>query len=171
MMYSRSKGQLFFATVSCFLTLSVLPSLATDAVFPRHPSSGKKKLLLFAKNPATWGIIKGGGTGKVVYREADGTFTLNAEKLAVRTPYALIRVIEQPSQGEVVARGISNERGRLQVSGIGKTWVGKFWLVSGDDVAGRVGEAAVVRAWHPEKYLFEEKVLGIPCNCPEPEEP
>ena len=29
-------------------------------------ASGKKKLLLFAKNPATWTVIKGGGNGKLV---------------------------------------------------------------------------------------------------------
>ena len=40
--------------------------------------SGKKKLRLFAKNPTTWSIVKGGANGALVYREATGAFTLNA---------------------------------------------------------------------------------------------
>jgi hypothetical protein len=55
--------------------------------------------------------------------------------------------------------------------GVWRNWSKKFWLVAGDDVSGNVGESATLRAWRPEKYLFEEKPLGIPCDCPEPEEP
>jgi hypothetical protein len=135
------------------------------------PTRGKRKLLLFAKNPATWSIIKGGGSGKLVYREATGVFSLHAEGVRPRSPYALIRYADSAPRGEVVARGMSDGRGKLELSGIWRNWSKKFWLVAGEDVAGSVGGAASMRGWHPDRYLFEEKQLGIACACPEPEEP
>lgn len=140
---------------------------------PKLPAtgSGKKKLLLFAKNPADWSIIKGGAGGALVYREATGAFTLNAEGLHPRSSYALVRYSDAPPRAEILARGGSDERGRLKLSGTWRNWTEKFWLVSGEDVAGNVGEAGSLRAWRPGRYLFEEKPLGIPCVCPEPEEP
>jgi len=137
----------------------------------KPPVTRKRKLLLFAKNPATWSIVKGGGSGKVIYREATGDFTLNAAELIPRSPYALVRLVDAPPRSEIVARGTSDEHGRLELSGNWRTWRNKFWLVSGEDVAGSVGGAGTLRAWRPERYLFEEKPLGIACACPEPDEP
>jgi hypothetical protein len=145
-------------------------ALASEAS-TKPPASGKKKLLLFAKNPATWSIVKGGGSGKVVYREATGDFTLNAAELIPRSRYALVRLVDTPPRAEVVARGTSDEHGKMELNGVWRTWSQKFWLVSGEDVAGSVGGAGTLRAWRPERYLFEEKPLGVPCACPEPEEP
>jgi hypothetical protein len=137
----------------------------------KPPVTGKKKLLLFAKNPATWSIVKGGANGKVIYREATGDFTLNAVELNHRSPYALVRLVDAPPRAEIVARGTSDEHGRMELSGNWRTWRNKFWLVSGEDVAGSVGGTGTLRAWRPERYLFEEKPLGIACACPEPDEP
>ncbi|BCO11266.1 hypothetical protein GEOBRER4_n1249 [Citrifermentans bremense] len=134
-------------------------------------ASGQKRLLLFAKDPATWSIVKGGAHGTMSYREASGAFTLTASGLAPRSPYALVRYQEAQSRGEILGRGASDTEGKLALQGIWHTWVGKFWVVSGEDVAGAPGSAASPRAWRPERYLFEEKPLGVPCVCHEPEEP
>jgi len=133
--------------------------------------SGKKKLLLFAKDPATWHIVKGGGSGKLVYREANGAFTLTAAGLQPRARYALVRVVETPAGAQIVAKGTSDPSGKLELAGVWHNWSKKFWLVAGEDVAGAVGGAASLKAWRPARYLFEEKPLGVPCDCPEPEEP
>ncbi len=133
--------------------------------------SGKRKLLLFAKNPSTWSIIKNGAHGKLVYREATGNFTLTATGLQPQSSYALVRYADSPPNGDIVARGYSNENGSLELSGIWKNWTKKFWVVAGDDVSGSVGEYGKLKSWRPDRYLFEEKPLGIVCNCPEPEEP
>jgi len=133
-------------------------------------AGGKKRLLLFAKNPATWAIVRNGASGKLVYREATGAFTLHASGLPPRASYALVRYVDAPPHGDILAQGISDAQGKLELGGTWRNWTKKFWLVAGEDLAGRVGEVATLRAWRPERYLFEEKPLGVPCNCPEPEE-
>lgn len=139
---------------------------------PKLPAagSGKKKLRLFAKNPASWSIVKGGGSGKLIYREATGAFTLNAAGLHPKSSYALIRYADVPPRAEILARGGSDQRGKLELGGVWRNWTRKFWLVSGEDVAGSVGEVGALRAWRPGRYLFEEKLLGVACACPEAEE-
>jgi hypothetical protein len=154
--------------IQILLSAALLLTLST---MPCNAGNGKKKLLLFAKNPSTWEIIKNGGSGKLVYREANGSFTFHAVKLQPRTAYALARYADAPPTGEILARGVSDARGRLELSGTWLNWTKKFWLVTVADLSGAPGETGVLRAWHPENYLFEEKPLGIPCNCPEPEEP
>ena len=153
------------------LALSVSACIAAEP-YPKEPATGgRKRLLLLAKNPATWAIIKGGGSGKIVYREATGEFALHAEKLHPRSSYALIRYADAPPRAEIVARGTSDQRGRMELNGVWRNWTKKFWLVAGEDVAGSVGAAGSLRAWRPDRYLFEEKPLGSACACPEPEEP
>lgn len=151
--------------------LLLVALLSTFSTMPCTAGSGKKKLLMFAKNPATWAIVKNGANGKLVYNESTGAFTLDAAKLLPRTSYVLVRYADAPPHGDILARGTSDARGKLELNGVWRNWSKKFWLVSGEDVAGKVGEAGSLRAWRPERYLFEEKPLGIPCNCPEPEEP
>ncbi len=139
---------------------------------PKPPvGSGARRLLLFAKNPVDWAVAKSGGSGKLVYRAATGTFTLSAVGLHPRSSYALVRYADAPPKAEILARGISDEHGKLGMTGTWRNWTRKFWVVAGEDVAGSVGETGAFRAWRPERYLFEEKPLGVPCNCPEPEEP
>lgn len=55
-------------------------------------------------------------------------------------------------------------------SGTWKNWTKKFWVVAGDEVIGSVGECGTLNSWRPDRYLFEEKPLGIVGVCPEPEE-
>lgn len=147
------------------------PCLAAEPGSKTASGSGKKKLLLFAKNPETWSIIKSGGKGKLVYRESTGDFSLTASGLEPRSAYALIRYADTPPKGEVLARGVSDGQGSLALTGNWRNWTKKFWLVAGEDVSGSPGEAGTMTAWRPQRYLFEEKPLGIACNCPEPEEP
>jgi len=142
-----------------------------DAPVRSAAGSGKKRLLLFAKDPATWSIVKGGASGKLVYREANGAFMLNAAGLKPQAPYVLVRVEEEPAGGQILARGSADRNGRLELSGTWHNWTRKFWVVAAEDVAGATGGTATLRAWHPSRYLFEEKPLGVPCDCPEPEEP
>lgn len=153
------------------LALTAPLATAADAA-PKPPVvTGKKKLLLFAKNPATWEIVKEGGAGKMVYHAASGAFTLNASKLRPRTAYILVRYADEPPKVELLARGESDQRGRLKLAGNWRDWTKKFWLVQASDVSGKTGAGGRLTAWRPEQYLFEEKELGIPCNCPEPDEP
>jgi hypothetical protein len=155
------------------LFLLLAAHIADTATEPLKPaaSGGKRKLLLFAKNPVTWKIINGGGTGKVLYQESTGSFTLIAANISPRTHYALVRYADAAPKVEVLARGESDGQGRLQLAGVWQNWTRKFWLVPGEDVSGKVGEGGALIAWRPDRYLFEEKPLGIVCACPEPEEP
>ena len=145
--------------------------LLTLTAMATHAATGKKKLLLFAKNPATWTIVKNGAGAKLVYSEATGAFNLSAAGLIPGGSYALVRYADAPPHGDILTRGTSDARGKLELGGVWRNWSKKFWLVAGEDVAGKVGEAGSLLSWRPERYLFEEKPLGIPCNCPEPEEP
>ncbi len=136
-----------------------------------YSASGKKKLLLFTKNPATWDIVKNGVSGKMVYRELTGAFSLTAAGLTPRSSYTLVRYADTPPQVEILATRVSDTRGTLELSGVWRNWTKKFWLVPSEDVKGKVGAAGTLVNWRPERYLFEEKPLGIACSCPEPEEP
>jgi len=153
------------------LALSAPACIAAEPGSKAPVKSSKKRLLLFAKNPATWKVVKNGGNGKLIYSEKTGAFSLNAAGLYHRSPYALIRYADAPPKAEILARGMSDEAGRLELSGVWRNWTRKFWLVSGEDVAGSIGGAGSLRAWRPDRYLFEEKPLGIACKCPEPEKP
>jgi hypothetical protein len=160
-----------FMLSAMLLALAAQAGIAAETGTKAVTATGRKKLLLFAKNPATWAIANNGGSGRLIYREATGAFTLNAAGLPPRSAYALIRYADAPPVAEILARGVSDKFGRLELTGVWRNWTRKFWLVSGEDVAGNVGEAGSMRAWRPDRYLFEEKQLGIVCTCPEPEEP
>jgi hypothetical protein len=153
----------------CVVTRLVWSASGTTLTSPSV--GGKRKLLLFAKNPSNWSILKNGAHGKLVFREATGNFTLTATGLLPRSAYALVRYADAPPNADIVARGHSDERGTLELNGVWKNWTKKFWVVAGDDVTGSVGAFGTLSAWRPDRYLFEEKPLGIACSCPEPEEP
>ena len=153
------------------LAFSALPCHAADRARKAPVSTGKKKLLLFAKNPATWKIVRGRGNGKMVYHAASGAFTLNASGLRSGTAYTLVRYADEAPKVELLAGGESDRQGRLRLAGTWRDWTKKFWLVTTKDVQGTAGMAGTLTAWHPERYLFEEKPLGISCDCPEPDEP
>jgi hypothetical protein len=160
-----------FGTINGIHLLLQVALLVILSVMSSHAATGKKKLLLFAKNPVTWDIVKGGAGGKMVYHEASGAFSLTATGLNPKATYAVVRVDEGKKTATALARGNSDTKGRLKLNGVWHDWTKKFWVVPGDDVTGRIGEAVTLNAWHPEQYLFEEKPLGIVCACPEPEEP
>jgi hypothetical protein len=136
-----------------------------------NAASGKKKLLLFSKNPANWTIIKDGATGTLIYREANGTFTLTAAGLLPRSSYTLVRYADIAPQVDVLATKTTDNKGNFKVSGVWNNWTKKFWLVPTEDVKGMAGIVGALTAWRPNRYLFEEKLLGIDCLCAEPEEP
>ena len=145
---------------SLFLAFSAIAGIAAAPDSKAPVSSGTKQLLLYAKNPATWTIVKTGGNGKMVYHESTGAFTLTASGLSSRASYALIRYASDPPRVEILGRGMSDERGRMILTGFWQKWTRKFWLVAGEDVVGSAGQAGSLRAWRPEKYLFEEKLIG-----------
>jgi hypothetical protein len=142
------------------LFLFALVCLAGTSDIKIHSNGAHKTLRLIAKHPGTWAVVKG-GRGAISYRESTGDFTLNAEGLHFRARYALIRYADTPPRAEILARGMSDERGRLKLTGVWRNWTRKFWLVSGEDVIGKVGEVGSLRAWRPDRYLFEEKLLGV----------
>ncbi|MBJ6725147.1 hypothetical protein [Geomesophilobacter sediminis] len=169
---ARGEDALRYRVATLAIASALLLALTTIANAEPPPTapakSGKKRLLLFAKNPSSWTVVKGGANGNLLYRASTGDFTLAAQGLAPRSRYALIRYADRPPQAEVLARGTSDDRGRLALRGRWENWTRKFWLVSGEDVEGTHGSARLVN-WRPERYLFEEKQLGTPCDCPEPE--
>lgn len=165
----RPKGSLTLSVI--LLSLYVSTSLSAEAGSNTPAGSGNRKLLLFAKNPVSWAVVKGGASGSLIYRESTGAFTFNAVRLHPRSAYVLVRYADTPPNGDVLAKGISDEHGRLELNGVWRNWTKKFWLVAAEDVAGKVGESGTLIAWRPDRYLFEEKQLGIACACPEQEEP
>jgi len=148
---------------SAFVCTAAGPCPETKAV------RGNKQLLLYAKNPSTWKIVKTGAGGKMIYNESTGAFTVKASGLFPRTEYALVRYADAPPGVEILGRGISDDHGRLNLSGVWRNWTRKFWLVLGEDVVSRSGKAGSLRAWRPNKYLFEEKPVGLDCLSLNPE--
>lgn len=140
---------------SAFVCIAAKPCPETKAV------RGNKQLLLYAKNPSTWKIVKTGAGGKMIYNESTGAFTFKASGLSPRAAYALIRYADAPPGAEILARGVSDDRGSLEMAGVWRNWARKFWLVSGEDVVGGAGKAGSLCAWRPDRYLFEEKPLGL----------
>lgn len=136
----------------------------------RNAAAVKKKrsvdrvLALLSKDPATWKVIAGGPRGTLSYNEETGRFTFNGTRLKPLAEYALVQLTNLPPYGHLLATGTVGQSGELQLNGVWKDWNQKFWLVLKDDIS-IVGNALSPKAWHPEQYLFEEKVLGIPCDC------
>jgi hypothetical protein len=161
------------------LAAAVFLGTAAHAVnVQEKPVAGRKKtiifgeLSLFAKDPVTWKVIKGGGRGKLTYDQRNGAFTFVAQGLLPGTEYALVRYTDAPPKAHLLARGRSGANGGLKVAGNWSEWTGKIWLVLGEDVEGEPGPCgpksqATIRHWNPQSYLFEEKLLGVACDCPE----
>lgn len=176
-MNGRGKPLTSRAAAVLLLLFALLPALCAApclaAPKPLKPPvvTGKKKLLLFAKNPDTWKIVKMGAHAKMVYHAASGVFTLNAAGLRPRTAYTLVRFAGEAPKVELLAAGESDRSGGLKLAGKWHDWTKKFWIVPTSDVNGTIGGNGTLTAWRPNLYLFEEKELGIPCNCPEPDEP
>ncbi len=154
----QSLCELTLAALALMVSVSV--SFTAELESTTRAARDAKELLLFAKNPADWSIVNG-GSGRMIYRESTGAFILNASGLHPRACYALIRYSDDPPSAEILARGTSDEHGALELAGFWKNWTRRFWLVSGEDVIGGVGKTGSLRDWRPDRYLFEEKQLGI----------
>ncbi|NTU59474.1 MAG: hypothetical protein HGA98_00265 [Deltaproteobacteria bacterium] len=128
-------------------------------------AEGPKTLALHAKDPRTWAILPRGAGGRLAYDETAGTFTLVAQRLEPNTAYALVRSADGAATGDLLGWGRSGAGGELRLTGSWSDWTAKFWLVLGGDVEEVGARGARLTAWHPERYLFEEKVLGIDCGC------
>lgn len=154
--------------MTCRALFSALVAMliAVPTCVAAGPASGEKTLLLYAKNPATWRIVEAGGAGRLRYAETTGRFSFAAWGLAAETEYALVRHADDPASGRILARGVSDRQGALQLSGSWQDWTQKFWLVPAADLTLQ-GDRARLTNWHPERYLFENKLLGIPCDCDE----
>ena len=126
--------------------------------------SPQRRLSLFAKDPTTWQIIGEGGRGTLSFNRESGAFTFVARRLHPNSGYALVRHTERTFSGDLLAQHATDQTGELKLSGTWREWSGKIWLVPVADIS-VTGRRATLLAWHPEQILFEEKVLGIPCEC------
>jgi hypothetical protein len=126
--------------------------------------SPQGRLTLFAKDPATWRIIGEGPRGMLSFDRKSGAFSFVASRLRPDTGYLLVRQTGGTMSGDLLASGTTGRTGELRLSGTWREWSGKIWLVPAADVA-LSGRRGTLTAWHPEQILFEEKVLGIPCEC------
>ncbi len=126
--------------------------------------SPQRRLSLFAKDPATWQVIVEGARGTLSFDRERGAFTFVASRLHPDTRYLLVRHAGGAVSGDLLATGTSDRTGELRLSGTWLEWSGKIWLVPSADVS-LLGRRVELSAWHPEQILFEEKVLGVPCEC------
>lgn len=139
---------------------------------PAPPASkGAQELALCAKDPATWKKTRG-GRGKLTFDAKSGAFTFVAHGLLPATDYALVRYADEPPKAHLLARGRSGPGGGLKLAGHWTEWTRKIWLVLDNDITGEPGplgpeSEAVFHDWNPRSYLFEEKLLGVPCDCEE----
>lgn len=150
------------------LLAAVLMTLSASAVMPyaARGAAGGKTLMLHAKDPGTWQIIEEGAAGRLVYDVDNGNFSFSAWGLAAETTYALVRHTDDPADGLLLAQGASDKDGELVLSGFWQDWTMKFWLVPTSDLS-LDGDRARLTGWHPDRYLFEYKILGVPCDCDE----
>jgi hypothetical protein len=109
-------------------------------------------------------IVSGGAWGKLNINENTMSFVFNGQGLQPDAEYALILYLGEYTgdwqDAWVVARGWSNAKGRIHISGEWQPWIARLWLVLGSDVAGDPDgchgapyDAFV--AWNPGEYLFE----------------
>ncbi|WP_035056936.1 hypothetical protein [Desulfuromonas sp. TF] len=153
------KGILLAAVLMAVSASVVLPAVARGA-------SGEKTLMLHAKDPGTWQIIEGGAAGRLIYDVDNGNFSFSAWGLGAETAYALVRHANDPAEGRILAQGVSGQEGALELSGSWQSWTMKICLVPASDLS-IDGDQARLTDWHPERYLFEYKILGVPCDCDE----
>lgn len=132
-----------------------------------------RHLYLYPKDytdPSIENIVDGGGEvitdgawGKLNINENTLSFVLNGHGLLPDTEYALILYLGEHTgdwrDAWVVARGWSNGKGRIHISGYWQPWIASFWLVLGSDVVGdpdgcHGAPYDALVAWNPDEYLF-----------------
>lgn len=129
-----------------------------------HNQTSQETLRLFAKDPATWKIVPQGGKGLLSFNEKTGYFTFTAAKLMPLKEYSLVRHNEGETVGDLLARGLTDQAGKLILTGTWQLWRGKVWLVPTEHMAQSSGRFRLT-VWHPKQILFEEKVLGVVYPC------
>lgn len=154
--------------LAIFLLVPTFVLAGTDPLVQNR--AREQALLLQAKDPVTWRIVPGGASGTLSYNAALGSFSFSAQRLSRQTEYLLVRYADAPPHGQILARGRTDHVGSLSLKGTWQDWTRKFWLVPGSDVVVETGggdqpQRGRLIAWHPERYLFEDKILGISCAC------
>jgi hypothetical protein len=109
-------------------------------------------------------VVEKGAWGKLTFNECATKFILDAYGLTSRLEYALIRATGPRPYAHVVARGNTDNKGELHLSGSWPEWTLRFWVVKGEDVRGKAGDFGsgsldTFKAWNPTHYLFESEVL------------
>ncbi len=115
-------------------------------------------LHLLSKDPHTWVALPSGPFGTLNFDPQTNSFTFSAERLAGTTAFALVQHQVGEKRGRIITDGISDEKGVLTLAGQWHSWQGKFWLVLTHDIR-RAAEGDRLISWHPQAYLFEERVL------------
>jgi len=165
-------------TILLILALSVPPSYAgpPQKSAPHKGIKGggtERHLYLYPKDypdPSIENIIDGvgeiiidGAWGKLNINENALSFVLNGHGLLPDTEYALILYLGEHTgdwrDAWVVARGWSNGKGGIHISGYWQPWIASFWLVLGSDVVGdpdgcHGAPFDALVAWNPDEYLF-----------------
>ncbi len=156
----------YYFTVLCaaIVCVMIMPAVGmTQKIVATESSAYANFLLLYPKNPHTWEIVPDNAGALLNYSREDNIFSLSAHMLEPDTRYALLQheASYPPGNGYIVASGISDSRGNVQLQGRWKRWKGKFWIVPLDDVKGQPHDAelAQLKNWNPERYLFEEREL------------
>lgn len=103
-----------------------------------------------------------GPYGKLNVNEMSLTYSFNGKFLHPETEYALVQYLGDVTGNRediwIVGLGLSNGNGDLHISGDWQPWLGRFWLVLGEDVVGEADGATVLDrlvSWNPAEYLFE----------------
>jgi hypothetical protein len=155
----KISGAAFLIIVVSLFTVASLDQLhGADDSLKKSDVCGHRPLPLYAKDPVTWKIIQGGSSGVMTYDIARGIFTANAHGLSANTDYTLVRYANEPPYGDILAQAKSDATGGIHLSGNWKQWTGKIWLILSDDIS-RDGARPKLKAWHPARYLFEEREL------------
>lgn len=157
-------GCLAVAALSLAQQTALAAGPPAAALARKQGHSPQRRLSLFAKDPATWQIIAEGARGTLSFDRESGAFTFIASRLHPDTGYLLVRPMDGAVSGDLLAMGTSGRTGELRLSGTWRDWSGKIWLIPSADVS-LIGRRGALSAWHPEQILFEEKVLGVPCEC------
>ena len=89
-----------------------------------------------------------GPYGKLNVNDRALGYSFNGKYLRPETEYALVQYLGDVTgdRGDIwiVGLGLSNGNGDLHISGEWQPWLGRFWVVLGEDV---VGEADGLRCW------------------------
>lgn len=124
------------------------------------------RLNLYAKDSATWSIRPRKGSATLDLDRGSGAYRLHASGLRPAHDYALITHTKMGGsyQGYWLATARSSAKGELLLISSWRNWLEKVWLVPASDVRGRAGDDQPdrLRAWRPETYLFEERLLQPP---------